>query len=64
MTVKTKCLPRCQVDVVGLLTQKPANTKPFFSNVAWQGLTSMKEHRYAEVRRQNQIRKETKADAR
>jgi len=51
-----------QVDVVGLLTKKPANTKPFFSNVAWQGLTSMKENRYAEVRRQNQIVKETKSD--
>jgi hypothetical protein len=42
-----------QVDVVDLLTDKSVNSKPFFSNVAWQGLTSMKGDRYADVRRLN-----------
>jgi hypothetical protein len=52
-----------QLDLLDMLTNKPKNNKPFFATVAWQGLSSMKDDRYSEVRRQNQIRKETKSDA-
>jgi hypothetical protein len=45
-----------EVDVVDLLTTN-ASDKPFVSNVAWE-LASMKEERYAKVRRENLIRKE------
>ena len=45
-----------EVDVIDLLT-KGANDKPFVSKVAWE-LASMKEERYAKVRRENLIRKE------
>jgi hypothetical protein len=45
-----------EVDVVDLLT-KNGSDRPFVSNVAWE-LASMKEERYAKVRRENLIRKE------